>query len=76
MKFWDNILGQNDPFAPAGTSFGNFIHVTSSLFQISYIPPSFQISSHLDFMIAVEVKMKYLWMDILMGVVVGKVKDF
>lgn len=58
MKFWDNILGQNDPFAPAGTPFGNFIHVTSSLFQISYIPPSFQFSSHLDIMIAVEVKMK------------------
>ena len=49
MKFWDNILGQNDPFAPAGTPFGNFIHVTSSLFQFS---------SHLDIMIAVEVKMK------------------
>ena len=53
MEFWDTILGQNDPFAPAGTTFGIFVHIPSSLFQISYIPPSFQISSHLDIMTAV-----------------------
>ena len=70
-----NILGQNDSIAPAGTPFGNFIHMPSSLFQISYTPSSFQIT-HIDIMIAVEVKMQQLQMDILMGIVVGKVKDF
>ena len=75
IRTWANILAQNDSFAPAGTPFENFIHMPSSLFQISYTPSSFQIT-HIDIMIAVEVKMQQLRMDILMGIVVGKVKDF